>query len=1115
MSTKIFTNEGENTLLNKFEGISENQDIRHFDALVGYLYASGYFKIRPFLADIPQIRLLVGIETDRLIQKYQAQGREFLGGQQQTKGEFLTQLKEDIQTSKYRQNVEEGILQLVDDIITEKVQIKAHPSKKIHSKVYIFRYRKFNEHVPGSVITGSSNLTKPGLEDNLEFNVLLNDYDEVKFATDTFEKLWLEAVDILPVDVRHVKRDTYLNSDRTPFEIYIKLLIEYFDDSVDYDATVLDDLPAKYDKLAYQADAIKDGYKRLRQHNGFILADVVGLGKTVIATAIIKKYIHANGFQTKVLVVHPPAVKENWQTTINDFGLDNYVHFVTNGSLHKIINPLNTHYLNADEYDMVVVDESHKFRSDTSQMYQLLQLICKVPRSKKGGDRNLNKKVMLLSATPLNNRPEDIAHQVYLFQNARQSTIEGEPNLQAFFAPLIKQYKALLRQQSPDASPKDSVPDGQKLRQIYGKIKERVLRPLVIRRTRNDIMKNEMYREDMQKQGVVFPTIPDPTPVLYQFDMATRVLFEYTVERLKDGLMYFRYQAIAHLSKEEHHDLYDNAEMISGQLAHIMKTMLIKRLESSFEAFKATLGRFRQRNEFMIQMFASNKVYIAPDLDVNRYIEEGREDELEERIAEMNAKSPNNEVFKRADFKKDFLPGLKADQQILDDLCQRWAKVNNDPKLDRLVEELKNGLLGSKNLEKKLVIFTESGETAQYLGEALVQQGYSRTLVVTSKNQRQKFDNIRANFDAKLPANAQKQDFDFIVTTDVLAEGINLHRANVIVNYDVPWNSTRLMQRIGRVNRLGTKAAEVLIYNFFPTSEADDKIHLQSRVLSKLQGFHTAFGEDSKIYSPGEQLEENILDEISNNEAGEDDKHLEYLSFLRKYKKENRKEFERIKKLPLRSRTGRAIAALNSGKLLPDTGQKLTIAYLKTSRRSGFYITGEQTQPQELTFDDALQIFEAKPTEKPIALIAEHYEQVKAMEETFHRQLVAQGLPQLAKEKMSPKELGALATLKAIKKSHSLNSEQKNLMTTAMKVVEMGIFGQFSKDLYKLNRRRLDKKRKMKLNELLTETEKIIGAYPIQQIAEWQQQQKTVAEAEEKRARKEVPEIIISESFGE
>ena len=1110
MSTKIFTNEGENTLLNKFKGISEDLSdyLEHFDALVGYLYASGYFKIRPFLADIPQIRLLVGIEADRLTQKYQAHGLEFLGGNQQTKDEFLTQLKGDIQTSKYRQNVEEGILQLVDDIITEKVKIKAHPSKKIHSKVYIFRPRKFGVHAPGAVITGSSNLTKPGLEGNLEFNVLLHDYAEVKFATDTFEKLWLEAVDILPADVKHVKRDTYLNSDRTPFEIYIKLLIEYFGDSVDYDATVLDELPQKYDKLAYQADAIKDGYNRLREHNGFILADVVGLGKTVIATAIIKKYIHFNGFQTRVLVVHPPAVKDNWETTTDDFGLSSYVHFVTNGSLHKIINPLNTNYLNAHEYDMVVVDESHKFRSDVSQMYQLLQLICKVPRSKKGGDSSLSKKVMLLSATPLNNRPEDIANQVYLFQNARQSTIEAEPNLQAFFAPLIKEYKALRREKTLDQ---------QKLRQIYSKIKERVLRPLVIRRTRNDILKNDMYREDMQKQGVAFPAIPDPTPVLYRFDAATSALFEQTVNQLTDtqnGLKYFRYQAIAHLKDEEHKELYDNAEMISGQLAHIMKTLLIKRLESSFEAFRGTLNRFRERNQYMIDMFAKNKVYIAPDLDVNRYIEEGREDELEERIAEMNAKSPNNEVFKHSDFDKVFLPGLKADQQILNDLCQRWGQITKDPKLDRLVAELKNGLLGDRNLEKKLVIFTESGETAQYLGNALVQQGYTRTLVITSKNQRQQFDRIRANFDAKLEADAQKNDLDFIVTTDVLAEGINLHRSNAIVNYDVPWNSTRLMQRIGRINRLGTKAGEILIYNFFPTDEADDKIRLQNTVLGKLQGFHTAFGEDSKIYSPSEQLEENVLDEISNEEAGEDDKHLEYLSFLRKFKEENPKEFRRIKKLPLRSRAGRAIAELKPGEVKLNKPQKLTIAYLKTSRRSGFYITDGQATPQELTFSDALGMFEAEQREKSIALIAEHYEQVKAMEEKFHDELVAQGLGDLAKERMSPKELSALATLKAIRKSSSLDDELKILIKTAMKVVEMGIFGQFSKDLSKLNRRRLDKKRNMKLDELLAETKKIMDDYPVRQIYEWQQQQEAAQKVEEKRAQKEVPRIIISESFG-
>lgn len=1109
MSTKIFTNQDANTLLNKFKGIGEHmRGIHHFDALVGYLYASGYFIIRPFLQHIPQIRILVGIETDQLVKKYHARGLEFLGNAQDTRDAFLDQLKADIQTGHYSQKVEEGVLQLVEDIITERVKIKAHPAKKIHSKVYIFRPEIYNEHTQGAVITGSSNLTRPGLETNLEFNVELRDYAEVKFATDTFEQLWGEAVDILPASVQHVKRDTYLNNDRTPFEIYIKLLIAYFGNMADYDPSVLDDLPSQYDKLAYQADAIKEGYQRLLKHRGFILADVVGLGKTVVATAIIKKYVHFNGFQTKVLVVHPPALRDNWENTINDFGLNDYVHLITNGSLHKVIDPLDANYLNAQQYDMVVVDESHKFRSDTSRMYLWLQLICKTPRNKRGSDPDTSKKVMLLSATPLNNRPEDIANQLYLFQNARQSTIEAVPNLQAFFTPLIREYKALK---------KDENLDQDKLRGIYDQIKERVLRPLVIRRTRNDILNNEMYAQDMEAQGVKFPATPDPTPLEYQFAPATAILFAQTIERLTDatqGLGYFRYQAIAYLKSEEHRELYDNASRISTQLAHIMKTLLIKRLESSFEAFRATLGRFAQRNQAMIGMFERDKVYIAPDLDVNRYLDEDREDELEELIAALNADSPNNQVLRAKDFEAEFLPGLQADQQILNELCSQWDKVSQDPKLERFMTALKQELLDKKrNLEGKLVIFTESNETAQYLYQALQQAGYSRSLAVNSGNQRQVFEQIKANFDAKLPKAQQQDSLDFIITTDVLAEGINLHRANVIVNYDVPWNSTRLMQRIGRVNRLGTEAAQIWVYNFFPTSDADASIDLQNTALKKLQGFHTAFGEDSKVYSPEEVLEENILNQISEQEANEDDAYLKYLSFLRKFKSAQPKVFKRIARLPLRSRTGRSLRqlSLNNGQTSP---LPCTIAYLKSSQRSSFFIHDSHTPPRELTFGEALQIFEADTNEPSIELIAEHYAHVQAMETEFQQQVIRQEMPRLSQDQLSPQENSANNMLSTLIKNAPLDAETKDLAKAAQAVVFMGIFKKFAHELHRLNRKRKDKKRKMKLPEVIKEFKQITDKYPVAQLKQWQDDQTKAQELAEQHARRETPRIIISESFG-
>ena len=196
MSTKFFTNQDTNTLLNKFKGIFEhNTDIEHFDALVGYFRASGYFKVRPFLENVPHIRILVGIDVDKILAKYQSKGLLFQGDANQTLIEFLSEVKSDIQGSYYDQEIENGILQFIEDIASKKIEIKAHPSKKLHAKIYIFKPHGWNEHKSGYVITGSSNLTENGLGGtdnfNYEFNVQLKDYDDVKFATDEFERLWI------------------------------------------------------------------------------------------------------------------------------------------------------------------------------------------------------------------------------------------------------------------------------------------------------------------------------------------------------------------------------------------------------------------------------------------------------------------------------------------------------------------------------------------------------------------------------------------------------------------------------------------------------------------------------------------------------------------------------------------------------------------------------------------------------------------------------------------------------------------------------------------------------------------------------------------------------------
>lgn len=258
-----------------------------------------------------------------------------------------------------------------------------------------------------------------------------------------------------------------------------------------------------------------------------------------------------------------------------------------------------------------------------------------------------------------------------------------------------------------------------------------------------------------------------------------------------------------------------------------MRTLMVKRLESSFFAFKQSLKRLEKATDNMINMFEKDRIFIAPDLNINDLIEKGFTDE--QILILIEKKGDNNKEFSASDFTPDFLANLKIDKEKIADLIKRWDKINFDPKMDAFVKELNNKLFDKKyNQSGKLVIFTESTETAKEIEEKLKQNNFTKTLTIDSSNRKDKEAAIRKNFDANLEESEwEKKDediFDIIITTEVLAEGINLHRSNIIVNYDVPWNATRLMQRIGRVNRIGTKADEIFVFNFYPSVQGDNQI---------------------------------------------------------------------------------------------------------------------------------------------------------------------------------------------------------------------------------------------------------------------------------------------------
>lgn len=963
MSTKFFNNAGSNTLFNKLKGIAAGMaTFDRFLAVVGFFRSSGYFKLRKELGDVKEIKILVGINIDDIFRKHN-KALLMLSNGDKAKEIYEKGFKQDILDAKYAPEVEEGILQMCEDLVSGRLQMRIHDQKNLHAKFYLCLPADHNENSDGWVIMGSSNISDSGLgiaqTPRYELNVAMKDFDDVDYCHTEFKTLWDQSVPITASDIDAYRTKTYLGYQPTPYELYIKVLIDTFGDQVEDDFNI--QLPDGVKDLKYQRDAVIQGYQMLMRHNGLFLADVVGLGKTMIATMIAKRFIEANGKNTNILVVYPPALESNWRDTFRLFGIVKKAQFVTNGSLSKILEGKDQ-YKDKEEFDLVIVDEAHGFRNDGSGKYDELQKICKSPCVNHGLLHSLRKKVMLLSATPLNNSPEDLLNQMLLFQDSQKCTIDGVPNLKAFFSPRIVSYNKLMRERDR----RDVTAEVDK---IYAEIRERVIDKVTVRRTRFNILGDPDYSHDLKEQGIMFPRIAPPKDLEYKMSVQTSERFYNTLAALSDEendphLFYARYRAVEFLNPE-FRKRYPHAEQIGQTLAGLYRVHMVKRLESSFYAFKRSLATLLRITADMLKMFDADKVIIIPDLNVKDLQSKGWElDQIIEYALEKGYKQ-SEIVYHADDFVPRFREMLEHDKQVLGQLNADWENENEDPKFDEFREQLDNEFLRPEtNPTGKLVLFSESVDTLQYLYQRITgEMGREDVLLVTSKNRSDKQQVVRENFDANHAV--QKNDYNIVLTSDVLAEGVNLHRSNVIINYDSPWNATRLMQRIGRVNRIGSVADTIYNYLFYPSKQGDQEIQLYKNALVKLQGFHSAFGEDAQIYSREEIVRQFTL--YDNKVKDNVDKKIMLLRELRDLYNSDRQLYHKIKNLPMKSRVMR------------DTGkhQGSTIVFVSSSVKTEFYLaSGDKCRA--IDFLEAVKYLKAAPDELPAPFDSDtgHYVQV-------------------------------------------------------------------------------------------------------------------------------------------
>jgi len=435
-----------------------------------------------------------------------------------------------------------------------------------------------------------------------------------------------------------------------------------------------------------------------------------------------------------------------------------------------------------------------------------------------------------------------------------------------------------------------------------------------------------------------------------------------------------------------------------------------------------SIDRFIRSYDMFLKEFDNGNVYVSKKY-INKIFEllENDDDEAVQRlIDEGKAERYNSEDF-IDEFKKD----LQNDLEILRRIKSLWENIKRDPKLQKLQSELsKNKIL--KN--RKLIIFTESKETAEYLtkrigGKVLCYHGGSSETIR---------DKVTLNFDAR--ARKPKDDYMILVSTEVLSEGVNLHRSNVVINYDIPWNPTRMMQRVGRINRIDTKFDKIYTFNFFPTIQSEDEIRLRKTAESKINAFLTLLGGDAAILTEGEPVSSHelfnrlISKETISGEEQIEESELKYLNVIKDIRDKNPQLFEKIKRLPKKARSAKENKEF-AGSLL---------TYFRLGKLQKFFMVNKSQEPQEIDFITAAKIFECSLNEKKQNLSKDFYELLDKNKRAF---IDATTEELLMTEHRRGRDSGAqiLKILKAtLKNSMKLTDEQEDYLKKVIRQLEEG-----------------------------------------------------------------------------
>lgn len=937
--TSFITNSDGRTLSDRFNVLLK--DTEFFDCLVGYFYVSGFYKLQEALETTEKVRILVGMGIDSQTFKLVEGSQDKNISTAEFKKEFIKDIITEMNNSKDTFDVEKGAMKFIDWLIEEKLEIRAYKERKTHSKLYIMSFPEGDKD-EGRVITGSSNFTQPGLEKNLEFNVELRDDSDYEFALQEFEKLWAKSEPISEDFVNTLTRKTWLRNDITPYELYLKFIYEFLYEKIWNDKKEIDlgIMPDGFKYLDYQRDAVLEAKNIIKEHGGVFLSDVVGLGKTYMGALLAKQ------LKGRTLVIAPPALtgKHNpggWNRVLKDFEVKFEVE--SKGVLDQIVDKYEPNY-----FQNVIIDESHDFRNEETIQYDYLSKICK------------GKKVILISATPFNNTPLDLLSQIKLFQPAHNSTLPNPEvkDLEAYFNKLNKKQEIVNKRGNPELSLKVS-------KEISTDIRDNVLKYLMIRRTRSSI--SEYYKEDLKKNNMEFPHVNKPKAIIYQFDKYIDEVFDETLVLINKNLTYAKYRPLA-----REYQVLPDARYFNSQknMANFIKILLIKRLESGSFAFKKSIQNSINIHENALKtLLEKGEFYTSRDYarKLSSLIEEDDLDKIDDLINSGKVKK-----YSREDFTPQFENDLKNDLEVLKYIKDKWASIEDYPKRKELVNLLNNELK-----DKKVIIFTEFIDTAEDISKLISEECTGNVMLYTGNSGRKEMDDVLLNFDANIPKQNQKNDYRILIATDTLSHGVNLHRANVIINFDIPWNPTKMMQRVGRVQRLDTDFDEIFTYNFFPAPKIEDSIKIKHYAEKKIAMFIELLGNDSQLLTDEPIVSHDLFviltSDIDDTDMEVNDE-LKYLRLMRDIRDNDPELFKKIEKIPKKARVAR------------KSEYKSVITLLKSDKFKKVYKTTENST-EEIDFYKAIIELEADQDERGIEVDKEFYDLLNENVNAFQEKL--------------------------------------------------------------------------------------------------------------------------------